>query len=352
MIASVLLFLALQDPDLSEPGKTLDSLASAMSELMRGTQKIPALRQSLDERGDELFNPEEKLRRIERRKELLQSYPPTRMLGISFERITMPDVKAEPLPVDAVQVIRVEIVDPKTGQKRETAMREATRVGFVKNDGRWLIRSLHQACKLCDGKGLCFVCEGTGKDQGVACRDCGGRKTCDSCKGAKEKDQTIPDFSFQLVSEKDFAFSSDLSSPEGAARSFADFLTKKMVEESKAELQGIRPFLLKYRACLAPEVSKALGNAFAKAVDAGADRFKTRRPKVESLEKKETGAAAIVREPVPPGLENLRFKDFDHRILLKKVGGRWLIDRDQMGCACLGREAACPECKGTGWINR
>jgi len=155
-----------------------------------------------------------------------------------------------------------------------------------------------------------------------------------------------------MVGDQKVELKPAFSTPEETSRSFAKLVTKKALDESSAEIEAMRRFLSTYRLCLTPEVGKTADDAFAKAVAEGEERFKNRRPKVESLEKQEDSASAVVRELVPPELEALRFKDHDHRIVLKKIQDRWLIDQDQMGCACQGKAPSCIGCKGSGWTNR
>ncbi len=38
-------------------------------------------------------------------------------------------------------------------------------------------------CAVCDGKGSCNVCKGTGKISGDNCRSCKGSGKCNTCKG-------------------------------------------------------------------------------------------------------------------------------------------------------------------------
>lgn len=48
-----------------------------------------------------------------------------------------------------------------------------------------------RACEVCNGKGLCTACAGSGKSGGVlkkaVCPACQGRKTCSSCHGMGRK---------------------------------------------------------------------------------------------------------------------------------------------------------------------
>jgi len=38
-------------------------------------------------------------------------------------------------------------------------------------------------CAVCDGKGSCNACKGTGRISGDACRSCKGSGKCNTCKG-------------------------------------------------------------------------------------------------------------------------------------------------------------------------
>ena len=38
-------------------------------------------------------------------------------------------------------------------------------------------------CAVCDGKGTCNACKGTGRISGDACRSCKGSGKCSTCKG-------------------------------------------------------------------------------------------------------------------------------------------------------------------------
>lgn len=38
-------------------------------------------------------------------------------------------------------------------------------------------------CVICDGKGSCSSCKGTGRISGDACRSCKGTGKCNTCKG-------------------------------------------------------------------------------------------------------------------------------------------------------------------------
>lgn len=38
-------------------------------------------------------------------------------------------------------------------------------------------------CAVCDGKGSCNACKGTGRISGDACRNCKGSGKCSTCKG-------------------------------------------------------------------------------------------------------------------------------------------------------------------------
>jgi hypothetical protein len=349
LVAALVLGLASVQADRQDPLAALAELLTAHSS---EAEKLAAVRGKLDALGDDLFHPDEKARRADRRESLAKEYPAPKILGFHFEDRKFVEPKLLPARGSARQVMRLEVVDPKTGKKRVESKMERVQFTFIKDENRWLIQSMVFPCRMCEGSGLCFSCEGKGSEGGAPCRGCAGKQACAVCKGKKERDEVVPEFRFWLLSEQKIEYAPDLSTPEKAAQAFADYLAKRAVEESHAEMESQRAFLAKYRACVAPEIAKAVDDSFARAVADAKERFRTKRPKVESLEKKVGTAMAIIREPVPPGLEMLNFKDFDHRIHLKQVGDRWMVEKDQMGCACAGKDAACISCKGSGWIDR
>ena len=52
-----------------------------------------------------------------------------------------------------------------------------TETGTAANQGEW------KRCAVCDGKGACSSCKGTGRISGDACRTCKGTGKCTTCKG-------------------------------------------------------------------------------------------------------------------------------------------------------------------------
>lgn len=49
--------------------------------------------------------------------------------------------------------------------------------GNYQSQGSW------KRCVICDGKGSCGACKGTGRISGDACRTCKGTGKCNTCKG-------------------------------------------------------------------------------------------------------------------------------------------------------------------------
>ena len=52
-----------------------------------------------------------------------------------------------------------------------------TTQGYEQSTSEW------RRCTVCDGKGTCTACKGTGKISGDNCRACKGKGKCNTCQG-------------------------------------------------------------------------------------------------------------------------------------------------------------------------
>ena len=58
-----------------------------------------------------------------------------------------------------------------------TTIRSYSDNAVYEKQGEW------KRCAVCDGKGACNSCRGTGRISGDACRNCKGTGKCNTCKG-------------------------------------------------------------------------------------------------------------------------------------------------------------------------
>jgi len=76
-----------------------------------------------------------------------------------------------------VTIAMIGLVSVSCSSSSRTTYRSYSEGTTLENQGVW------KRCAVCDGKGSCKSCKGTGRISGDNCRSCKGTGKCPTCKG-------------------------------------------------------------------------------------------------------------------------------------------------------------------------
>jgi hypothetical protein len=310
------------------------------------------------------------------------------------ERLTMRSDKEEGrLTLEKEEAVEADVLiwasqkNKKTVKERDRASGEWTtreeeevkshKLLFTQVGETWRLKSWHEKCTVCGGKGACPDCDGTGttkpkecyacKGEGksgkdVKCFSCDGtgkrkpedcfrcRKTqgkCSRCGGnGWKREDSFESGGFFLKGEKKIEAFLDLSTPENAAKSF---LNRKDLQEVKTltvvsrlagALEGVTETFF------VPETLEKLRAALAKS----AERYEKKEAgkKVEVGETKVEGETAVVTLATTSVDRKGKSRTSREFLKLVKAGADWKVDDRGSECWSCKGAGVCTSCDGTG----
>ncbi len=229
--------------------------------------------------------------------------------------------------------------NPKTRQDEDVEEARRKRLEFVKSGDRWLIQREMDGCPACKGRGTCSWCDGAGEMTGKPCPRCMGKKTCHVCKGTLWHERSFQSLA-PLGIIDDYKPRADLTSPRGTAEAFADTLIDEQIRVAKLLRRIYEAGQSIIKTYFVESQGKASIEALVNAVATGTQALREYAPKV--LELNETGDTAVAVVTGPPGpLGPVP----DRRLLLRKSGGKWLVDDVYSKCDDCSASGVCPGCK-------
>lgn len=336
-LAWVALFPA-QDPDRSTPEKAFESFVAFWDQL-KGEDVWEKLWIETEALADPFLTDEYKAKRKKIREESKQNAEDWKTLSTSWKISGKVENKDGSVTVEAVQTSKRRQKNFQTQKVEEVEEQMRHQYVFEKSGSVWLVRQIFNACWMCKGEGTCSACKGTGKFGDMECYGCKGSKTCEQCKGEKMKEEKIaegaPTF---MIPDSEPAYSQDLSTPKSAAQAIADLKLRQDVLGTKHVREFVDRVLGNFPKFFTATIAKAVSDLMGKAVEDGKKRFRDERPAVDTVEEK--------GDVVTVTLKNVQ--EYAPRYVLKKVGGKWLIDAEQSRCYSCKGTGTCQACGGTG----
>jgi hypothetical protein len=342
-----MILIALQEPDLSAPGKALESWFAFMDS--RRTAWMSKEPPDVAE-WKALRTPEFHARHEKKLAEFRERWKALPKLADTHRVTSTSDGKDGDVLVEVLVKRTVPRYNRETGESKESEEQVPDRWVMSRVEGRWLIREHRQGCIACRASGDCEMCGGSGEAHGEPCRFCGKVKgRCKYCDGTKEQLIGFAPASDEfLVADAERSGALDLSTAKSAAESYLEQSLREQLKESAVARKTWEELLAEYRKRLHPEVVKGVEAAVAKGIERGRERFKDRKLVVESVEEKDGGAKAAVSSTAQMTYEG---KPTRERVTFRKVGERWLVDGVSMPCVMCDGAGKCGECAGTGAVT-
>jgi hypothetical protein len=269
--------------------------------------------------------------------------------------------------------------DPKTGVET-TETDEQTKkhkILFVKGGEEWRIKTWHEFCTSCEGKGTCSECDGTGKTKPKECFMCKGSKKSDSgekcfgCEGTgKEKPRDCyrcketegkcdrcegegwrrqDDFEgggFFIEEEKTAEKYSDLSTPENTAKTYLN-LEEMKEADSLTTLRGLTGSIrAMVKALFTADTLERLEKNLAKSAEEYKKKEGGKKEEVGKHEMMDGKAVVVIAETRTDREGKAHISRT--ALCMIQVGSDWKID--DRGQQCWGCEGTgkCGGCEGTG----
>lgn len=232
----------------------------------------------------------------------------------------------------------------KMKDKRETRTLKFVMKQFGSD---WLIMESYTECYACKGTGSCGSCNGTGKFGDSECFNCKGSKGCQVCKGEKWKKEDYDKMEAEFViADAGYKPLNDLSSASRAAETYSHVMLQQAVGSSDYLMKLFDDMNKLFVTYFSPEISKTVSGLISKSKEKGKENFKNFKPAVISV--KEVDATTANAEVAAPAAVLMRGNKKSQKILLKKVGEKWLVDKVLQDCWSCEGSGKCRPCTGSG----
>lgn len=215
-----------------------------------------------------------------------------------------------------------------------------------KSGETWYLTAFRRGCLVCKSLDKCSNCGGSGKEEGEPCFLCEGKGDCKLCPGKGLEDGPlfkIPQGLF--VSGAGFKPARDGSTAKSAAQAVADLWFEESVEMTAKTLSRLKERHKLDRTFLHPRLVDKAAADLQREEERGAARFKSERPKIESIDEKGDAATVTVTWP-PRGIRSEAV-----RFVLKKTGAGWRVDAEQSRCGSCAGNGKCLLCKGAATLE-
>ncbi|MHC4605596.1 MAG: hypothetical protein ACYTAF_01505 [Planctomycetota bacterium] len=348
----VLVLFAQEEPDRSTPEKAAEGFSAFYLKARNDESSFLKIEEDVEKLADFCYTDAKKMKLAEMRKEYEKIAQDYRILGWSFGIAGKKALEDGRVAVDANEKRRRKEKDWENDTTKVVEETLPYRIILEKVEGIWMVGEIYDACVHCEGSAKCGYCKGAGKvpEEGP-CTECAGNGVCGECKGAKlvkNDPSDVGSFPWPLT-DGNPDFSTDLSSPEATARTFADQHLRMELQKGKEILKLFERILGEAKLYFAPELWKKTNDSIRAAVQKSRDDYRKGLPRVgPATVKGDTAHAVVVRPGTGSGEEGEEPRDSRRKINMKKVGDIWLVDSIQDECWSCGGTLTCGSCKGTG----